>query len=616
MGRIWERRKTRSSCPLVPSSRLGRERAFKASSQPLCLFLALGDVEGIGDGAAASQTSPERKGVVCFITVAGFLNGPGFEAMRDYLRRTADDIWVIDCSPDGHQPDVPTRIFQGVQQPVCIVLVARTGSKDQNAPAAVRHIALPVGSRESKFEALGKLSFATGWSDCATEWRAPFLPGATGGWAIYPKLDGLFYYNGSGVMPGRTWVIAPDKDTLENRWKTLVAEKDPEKKEVLFHPHFRGGDLGDKYAGKVVSEGLHAHKHREMSVAKDIAPAIEPIRYGFRSFDRQWILPDSRLINQPNPTLWDGYSSKQVYLTALNCTSPHTGPGLSFTSLVPDLDHYNGRGGRVFPLWADAQGRASNVGSAVIAKVGEIYASTILAEDTFSYMAAVAAHPGYTARFAQDLIQPGLRIPLTADASLFKEAAALGREVIWLHTFGDRFASPKDGRPVGPPRLPQAERPQIPANGVIPSTADDMPASITYDLATRRLHIGKGYVDNVPPEVWGYEVSGKQVLTQWFSYRGRDRSRPIIGDRRPPSPLNHIQPVGWLAEYTTELLNVLNVLGLLVKLEPKLADLLNWICAGPTITADDIKAAAVSEKAPPTKKAARRKNAKQGELLS
>ena len=65
-------------------------------------------------------------GIVCFITVAGFLNGPGFQKMRDYLRRTADAIWVIDCSPEGHQPEVNTRIFQGVQQPVCIVLVSRS----------------------------------------------------------------------------------------------------------------------------------------------------------------------------------------------------------------------------------------------------------------------------------------------------------------------------------------------------------------------------------------------------------------------------------------------------------------------------------------------------------
>jgi hypothetical protein len=62
-----------------------------------------------------------------------------------------------------------------------------------------------------------------------------------------------------------------------------------------------------------------------------------------------------------------------------------------------------------------------------------------------------------------------------------------------------------------------------------------MPDAISYDPASRRLRIGAGYVDNVPPEVWNYEVSGKQVLTQWFSYRRRDRSRPLIGDRHPPS---------------------------------------------------------------------------------
>ena len=50
--------------------------------------------------------------------------------MRDYLRRTCDDIWVIDCSPDGHQPKVNTRIFQGVQQPVCIVMASRSLAKD------------------------------------------------------------------------------------------------------------------------------------------------------------------------------------------------------------------------------------------------------------------------------------------------------------------------------------------------------------------------------------------------------------------------------------------------------------------------------------------------------
>jgi len=107
-----------------------------------------------------------------------------------------------------------------------------------------------------------------------------------------------------------------------------------------------------------------------------------------------------------------------------------------------------------------------------------------------------------------------------------------------------------------------------------------------------------------------HEVSGKQVLTQWFFYRGRDRRCPIIRDRRPYSRPGGIQPAGWLAEYTIELLNVLNVLRLLVKLEPKQADLPERVCAGPSMSADDLKAAASSGTPAPVKKAPKRHNGK------
>ena len=110
-----------------------------------------------------------------------------------------------------------------------------------------------------------------------------------------------------------------------------------------------------------------------------------------------------------------------------------------------------------------------------------------------------------------------------------------------------------------------------------------MPDEIDYDDSQRRLLVGEGFIDNVPAAVWHYEVSGKRVLTQWFSYRKKNRERPIIGDRRPPSKLGDIQPDHWLAEYTTELLNVLHVLALLVEMEPDQAKLMEAICEGPTL---------------------------------
>ncbi|HJT77053.1 MAG TPA: type ISP restriction/modification enzyme, partial [Gemmataceae bacterium] len=389
-------------------------------------------------------------GVVCFITVAGFLNGPGFQKMRDYLRRTADAIWVIDCSPEGHQPEVNTRIFQGVQQPVCIVLVARSAKADPDTPAVVRFRALPVGKREAKFEALAELSLEDdSWTECSTDWRAPFLPAATGAWATYPALAELFAYNGSGVQPKRVWVIAPDAESLIRRWQHLI-EAPVEQKEALFHATLRGGKPADRHIRSVVRESLLDFEPQTTPIINERGACLPPVRYGFRSFDRQWIIPDPRVITQPNAALWRTFSAHQIYMTAPCDRSPSAGPALTFTGLVPDLHHYNGRGGRVFPLWRDRAATEPNLPPDLLGFLGKTYKTPVSAEDLLAYLAAVAAHPAYTARFQADLVQPGLRIPLTASGKLFAEAADLGRTVLWLHTFGERCTDAKAGRPAGP----------------------------------------------------------------------------------------------------------------------------------------------------------------------
>jgi len=195
---------------------------------------------------------------------------------------------------------------------------------------------------------------------------------------------------------------------------------------------------------------------------------------------------------------------------------------------VPDLHHYHGRGGRAFPLWADASVSKSNIAASVLHELASAYGREVTGEDLFAYIAAIAAHSGYVAAFRRHLVQPGLRIPVTADRDLFAKAVKVGREVVWLHTFGERFI---DDRPAGPPRVAKDE-PTIPADGALPKALAEMPHDLDYDAAKRRLLIGTGYIANVAPEVWTYEVSGKNVLKQWWSYRRLDRSKPPMGDRR------------------------------------------------------------------------------------
>ena len=531
----------------------------------------------------------DGSGIICFITVAGFLNGPGFQKMREELRRDCAAIWVVDCSPEGHQPEVNTRIFQGVQQPVCIVLAARTPGKDRSTPATLKFMALPQGHREHvKFVALQTLTLkAADWVDGPSNWRAPFLPQQAGVWATLPPLEEVFDYNGSGVMPGSTWIIAPDMGSLEVRWRRLTEESNSERREVLFHPH----EGGDKTSIKSSSKGLFCHEARLGPISEDKGMVIAPARYAFRTLDRQWIIPDNRLINRPNPTLWNAHSGNQIYLAALEAHSPSAGPAISFSDLIPDLHHYKGNfGGRVYPLWRNADATVSNIKPSLIAHLSFAYGRTVLPDDMMAYIAGVMAHPAFTARFKADLVRPGLRLPITADGGLFERAAALGRELIWLHTYGERMVDEDAGRPQGPPRI-SPDGPTIPREGAIPATPEGFPNELRYDAAARRLFVGTGYVDNVSQAMVDYDVSGMNVLNQWFSYRKKDRRRPIIGDRRPPSPLSDIQPDHWLAEYTSDLLYLLHVLGRLVALEPAQAHVLDDILAATLLEHEQLVAA-------------------------
>lgn len=67
-------------------------------------------------------------------------------------------------------------------------------------------------------------------------------------------------------MPGRTWIIAPDVESLEQRWQKLIYAPADEK-ELLFHPHLSNKKLGDRHSQRVVKDGLHGY----LALTKPIA---------------------------------------------------------------------------------------------------------------------------------------------------------------------------------------------------------------------------------------------------------------------------------------------------------------------------------------------------------
>ncbi|WP_328854374.1 N-6 DNA methylase [Microbispora hainanensis] len=513
------------------------------------------------------DANPEHPaGIVAFITTSAYLSTEAFAGMRKYLRETTDEGWIIDLSPEHHQPPQSTRVFRGVQQPICIGIFARYGSPDRKRPATVHYTALH-GKREEKFEAMAAgipLDAAEQWQECPAYLTAPFMPVAEN-WLSLPPLLELMPWHEPGVKANRTWVCAPSPEVLERRWRRLVAEGFPDD---LFK---RTRDL----APTSLVAGLPP-----LADATAL-PRITP--YAFRSFDRQFLFEDPRVIDYPRQPLWDVRGARQIYVSTQHGQPLSSGPGLTFTENVPDQHHFNGRGGRVVPLYRDQPGVKPNVAPGLLQYLGERLDRRLTAEDLLAYIAGTVAHPAYTARFRDQLAAlHGIRVPLTADARLWDAAAELGREVIWLHTSGTRF---QDGDSPGRPRLSADRRPR--RVSWIPDGVDDMPDEISYDPATRMLRLGNGVIAPVDPRAYAYDVGGRPVIKSWFSYRQRTRPRT----RTASSPLDDIRNERWTTQFTEELLDLIQVLTLLADLHPLQEALLDRILDGPLITTADLTAA-------------------------
>ncbi|MFI6396219.1 type ISP restriction/modification enzyme [Nonomuraea sp. NPDC050540] len=527
-------------------------------------------------------------GIVAFITTSGYTRGPGFAGMREYLRRTADEGWIIDLSPEGHQPDVSTRVFPGVQQPLCIGIFARYGEGDRNTPAKLHHVSLS-GRREEKFEALERLTpDSPELVDGAAAWQDRLQPPSGDIWLNCPLVGDLLPWATTGINSNRTWVYNPNPDILQRRWERLIKAPLADKRTLFKESDSRRIDS--------IVQPISGFAKHSGSIQEETANCPAPIRVAYRSFDRQWLLPDTRLHHRPSSDLWRVAGKKQVFVTEFHAEPIDSGPGLIFSSLVPNVHHYKGNGGgRVLPLYRNCETGEANIVPRLARLLAQHFGRTVTAEDLLAYIAAVTAHSNYTTRFRENLKSPGVRVPLTADAEIWRSAVEIGQRVVWLHTYGERFVDPSKGRPHGPPKPGNDKRAKVVV--AIPGTADRMPSSISYQHETATLEVGAGRISPVRLEVWNYEVSGMKVIKKWFDYR---KSKP---SGRKSSPLDHIQTQAWPADFTSELLHLLHVLTLCRELEPTQADLLEQIYCGPLITVSTLRQANILPVPPSVRKA-------------
>jgi predicted helicase len=291
------------------------------------------------------------------------------------------------------------------------------------------------------------------------------------------------------------------------------------------------------------------------------------------------------------PDLFAVLGDKQVYLMSLLTKVIGVGPAIGASAHLPDLDIFCGRGGKdIIPLYRDLEGTQPNITAGLLKFLGDRFGSLVSAEELAAYVYAVLGCQAYTSRFWNELETPGPRIPITKNSELFQKAAKLGRKLIWLHTYGERF-------------LPSKSEMEIPSGAAkaIQGISNDpakYPEMFKYDPIAKEIHVGEGRFGPVPPQVWNFEISGLKVVQSWLAYRMKARAG------KKSSPLDDIRPSRWIPRMTDELLELLWVLEATLAMEPELSSTLDAIVKDQCFAASKLPLPAETERQPPKDKLA------------
>src|SRR5699024_3414479 len=146
-----------------------------------------------------------------------------------------------------------------------------------------------------------------------------------------------------------------------------------------------------------------------------------PVRYGYRSFDRQWCLPDHRAGTYIRQQLWDSCSDDQLFLVTLTSTTLGDGPAVTLSPYVPDMDFFRGSFGAksVHPLYRSAGTSQPNISASLRAALNEAYGREVEPFEIAAYVVGLLGTSAYTERFADELAESVAHVPFTAVADLF-----------------------------------------------------------------------------------------------------------------------------------------------------------------------------------------------------
>ncbi|MCK4460759.1 MAG: DNA methyltransferase, partial [candidate division Zixibacteria bacterium] len=497
-------------------------------------------------------------GILGFITNHSYLDSPTFRGMRQSLKKTFDDIYVLDLHgntkrkevcPDGSKDENVFDIQQGVAISIFLKHKRDAASSDD-----VFHSDL-WGTRGSwpKHDGSDATNGKHAWlaqNDVKTEKWSVLRPAHpdfflvprdtsreveyTKGWQV----SDIFNPNGDPA-PG----IVTTHDQFAVSW---TAEEAVEKVERLLSTTSED-EARQLFRLCSQNQWNYGRAKRELTNG-DWRQSVTDIHY--RPFDIRWTVYDRNVaVHRRDRVMRHFRAGENLALITSRMTKGESFRHTQVTRIICEVICMSPRtsnNGFIFPLYlypngdlfdngetSDAPGgRRPNLNQDFVKDVakkvklkfvpdgvGDLK-KTFGPEDIFHYMYAVFHSPTYRSRYAEFLKIDFPRLPLTTKRPLFRTLCGLGAELVGLHLMEQHGPPLARFEQEGDMLVEQVRfTDEIAASSAERRTPrnDDQPQAA---CAAGKVWINQTqYFDCVPREVWEFHIGGYQVCHKWLKDR-------------------------------------------------------------------------------------------------
>lgn len=458
-------------------------------------------------------------GVVGMITNHSYLDNPTFRGMRQSLMKTFDEIYILDLhgnslkketTPEGGKDE---NVFD-IQQGVAIALFIRNKEPKESQ---VYHSDL-YGLRHKKYNWLNNNEFKKE-NYIKIEPQRPFY--------FFKKRDteAIKYYLNwkqiTEIFPLNSVGIVTARDKLTIQWSS----------HDMWNTVLNFSKLESEFARQTYNLGKDVRDWKVISAQNDLKKSgpdkdkICPILY--RPFDIRYTYYTGKsrgFLCMPRPEVMRHMMEENIGLTVGRqgqvVGMEHLWNLVFVSQKLIDFNLFYRGGAMLFPLYRylnkSMDGMLSqlytekepNISHEIFEKLEKTFKQKPTPEEILYYIYGIFYSNIYRTIYAEFLKIDFPRVPFTADFDLFKQMAALGKELADLHLLKSPALDPPFAKYQG-------------------TGTNDSIEKIKYDEKQQRIYINQEkYFENVPPEAWNYYIGGYQVLAKYL----KDRKGRIMDD--------------------------------------------------------------------------------------